>query len=313
MTHRYAVFTTCLLISSWSNAQTGILNSNEMLPIGSSYVVRTVQDPSMVTLTTGTGVVWNMTTLVPTGPDLDVDILAPQTTQYGSNFPQSNYCMYESSIPRYSYFDLNASSFSRIGFWRNQLGTYSDAQTEYVFPVQMGSMNSDTWANNTVSFPGTYDYEVVGTGTLHLPGATYTDVLLIRVVSTNLIDFVSYQWVSAQNGAYLMLYFEPSAFLDEGAQMITSLQVGLNEVAGGIDLRVHAPSNGVLPISYTANEVLSYRLYDVTGRQVKQGILPATTDPRTEMLDVTMLRTGIHLIELTSSTSQNTARFLIDQ
>jgi hypothetical protein len=294
-------------------AQPYTLTHNEQLPAGSEYQLREVQNLTAIDTTLGQNVTWQHNDLVATGPQLDVSILAPASSPYGGSFPTANYCVYESVIPRYSYFTNTPEGYSRIGFWRNVLGTYSDPQTELVYPVTYGATNSDTWANNTVSFPGTYEYTVIGTGTLVLPSGTWNDVLLLRVRSENLIAFYQYAWISATNGAYLLLYNQASLFGPASAQMITSLDVGIEDISDDLDLRLHAPGNGLLPLTYSAAAPMTYRIMDSAGRMLTTGRTQASAQARTEILDISMLGTGIHLIELTSDDQRHTLRFFVDQ
>lgn len=293
-------------------AQQGVLNANEFLPAGSQYSMRAATNFNVLDTTFGANVTWEMAGLTLTGPAYQTSFLVPASTPYASNFPAANLAVYEASLPRYSYFDRSATAFSRLGFYYNgQIGTYSDTQIELRFPLQLGSTSDDTWDCDAFTFPGTYRYTCIGSGTLEIPSGTYEDVLLLRGVSNNLTDFKFYQWVSAETGAYLMFYFVPNPpFQSEGAQVLTSLVVGVDENNGLLPMRLHAVVDGTLPVSYTSAEPLRYRLLDAAGRTAATGNLAAATNS-TGLVDVAMLRSGIYLIELASSTTSRTERFFV--
>lgn len=294
-------------------AQPYTLTHNEQLPAGSTYQMRAVQNLAAIDTTLGQNVTWQLGDLVGTGNQQTVSILAPGASPYGASFPTANYCIYESVIPRYAYFTNTPDSMSRIGFYVSSLGTYSDPQTELVYPVTYGDSNVDTWANNTVSFPGTFRYDVVGTGTLVLPNGTWNDVLLLRVRAENIIPFFQYLWVSAINGANLLIYTQASLFGGANALMITNLDVGLDDHGQDLDLRVHAPADGLLPITYTASAPMAYRILDAAGRLLANGRLPASLQPGTAYLDIARAATGIHLLELTAGDQRRTVRFFVEQ
>ena len=308
----YTLSAILILTAAHMNGQDYSLTASEQLPVGSEYTVRAIQNIAAVDTTPGTGMIWDHTALVATGANFDVSVLATAASPYGSTFPSSNFCLYEASIPRYSYFENTPQSMSRIGFWRDQLGIYSDPQTELVYPVVYNSSNSDTWANNTVTFPGTYAYTVIGTGSLLLPSGTYDNVLLLRVETENVFEFDQYVWLSASNGAYLLIYNVESLFGPPSGQMITSLDVGINEPSAGLDLRVHAAANGQLAITYRSIADATYRILDVSGRLISTGNLGVSMEPRTSLIDVTMLGTGMHLLELMTGNERRSLRFFMD-
>lgn len=309
---RSAVVLSTLGLSAAAFAQIGVLTADEMLPVGSEYIMRNTLAVTSLDTSSGMGLTWNNSHLVATGADQEVAILAPGSTPYGSSFPTATYCIYESVVSRYSYYDLNEESMARIGFYRDGLGTYSDPQVEMVFPLTVGSYNFDDWANNTVSFPGTFSYTVLGSGTLQLAAGDFEDALLMRVDVENLFLFRQYAWVSARNGAFLLIYNAPSIFGAASCLMNTTLNVGLEEAGAAIELRVHAASGDVLPVTYSSPENTTYRVLDMAGRTLATGQLPASVEARTEMLDVAALRAGIHLLELSNAQDRSVVRFFMD-
>ena len=150
-----SLFSTTLI-----NAQI-VLNSNEMMGYGSSFTQKTVQDFTAIDTTTqGANVTWNFANLQPDNsiPDFSATIVNPASTPYGFNFPSSNYAYQESPTVAYRYFSKTSSKMERVGSWsNNNLKTYNDPQIEYVFPLQLGITNNDTWDNTGSTTGGTYD------------------------------------------------------------------------------------------------------------------------------------------------------------
>lgn len=313
MPHRYAfaVFlaATCLGIQ----AQPGVLNSSEMLPPGSVVNYRLAANPNAVdTTSTGSGVVWNFTSLQPTGNPFTLEVLAPADAPHTNQVPGANYAVYESLIPRYSYFNLSTQEFARVGYHVNSVHTYTDPQVELVFPVSLGTSHSDTWANTDVSFPGTIDHTCIATGSLALPGATYPDVLLLRIVLVNLFPIVVFQWIDATNGAILALYFKPGIFVSEATHFASNVTIGMEELADQLGLRLNTLVEQHLHVTYSSQEQLEWRVMDMAGRLLREGVLPAHGTAATAILDMGGLASGMHLMELRkpSDGNRHVARFM---
>ena len=311
MKRPYSLAMSIVAITSMTHAQSGVLNASEMLPAGSSYEVRTIGNITSIDTSSGTGLVWSNGNIPLLASTHTISVFAPASTAHGPSFPTSNYCVYESVVSRWSYYSLTTDSMARMGFHVPAgPGTYSDLQTELVFPVTVGSSNADTWANNTVSFPGTYSYHVLGSGTLQLPGGSFQDVLLLRVDVVNVFPMRQYLWLSATNGATLLNYTAPSLFGAASGQVVTTMNVGVEETAAQIDLRVHPILDQTLPITYSSAERADVRLLDLTGRVLYTGSLPAAPSLTTEMIPLPQLATGIHLLELSNGHARTVVRFV---
>lgn len=312
MNKLYAV-TLALIGNLQGFAQMGVLTSDEMPPIGSTFTYRTVENLAVLDTTTGTNVTWNMAGILPTTQlPWDVDHMAPASTPHPTTFPSSNYVTFESEIPRYNYYDLNGSEMERVGSWANQQNSYQDGQVELVFPLQYGTSSSDTWANTVSSFDGTYSFSVVGSGTLVLPNGTYPDVLLMRVVLDELFIIEQYIWVNAQNGAYLMIYFPGDGFwVPEGAAYMIGASVGINEPEAAIDMRVQSLVNEQLHLTYACEDALTAMVYTTHGQLLSRERLPASTSPITWPLDVRTLSSGMYVLVLQAEQGHRaSARFV---
>jgi hypothetical protein len=307
----YTALTVAVLASS-SSAQVGVLNSNEMPSIGSTFTYRTVTNLNVVDTLPGNNVTWNMAAILPTTQlPWDVDYIAPVNSPHPTAFPLSNYCQFESEIPRYNYYALSANTLERVGSWSTSQNAYSDGQVELTFPLSLGTTNSDTWDNTNSSFGGTYSFTCTGHGTLVLPNATYSDVLLVRAVAYELFDIVIYQWLNAQNGAILLTYYPGDGFfVPEGAAYLLNASIGIEDRHLALELRVQSVANDQLHISYTSTEELQAVVMNMNGQAIGQERLPVSTSPSTWLLDVQGLASGFYLLDLRGASGEHlTARF----
>lgn len=92
----------------------------------------------------------------------------------------------------------------------------------------------------------------------------------------------------------------------------SGLEVGISDHAQELELRLHAPSNGMLPLTYANAGSLGYRVLDPAGRLITTGRLAASAQPRTELIDITALGAGLHLIEVAGDGQRRTMRFFVD-
>jgi hypothetical protein len=226
--------TFCFAFAIITNAQP-VLNSAEMMPFNTQCnylhpLVFSVIDTSIQ----GANKTWDFHTITPDNSlgTFQITILDPTSTPYGSNYSGSNYCMKEMPGSTYNYYNLTSSTFERLGSQDSTGGShYSDTQIELIYPLQLGSVNSDTWVSDGSSFPGTYDLNCIGSGTLKLPNATYSNTLFVRAELINsFLDVLSYFWYNADNGAVLLQYIPGDGFIvPEGAVYLVSMSIGIEE------------------------------------------------------------------------------------
>ena len=298
-------------------AQTGVLTSSEMLPPGSILVQRVMSDVSVLDTTIqGQNVTWNFTAITPltSQQPFNNEVMLPASTPHPTTFPASNYVIFETEIPRYSYFSLTPQTFSRVGGWVNQANIYSDPQIELTFPMSYGVSNLDTWANTTSTFGGTYQFACIGTGALQLPGHTYSDVLMVRGKGYDIITMDFYAWYDATNGAILLMYYPGDGFfVPTAAAYATSLSVGVDELSSDLGLRIHTLVHDQLPLTYSSSRSLDWTMLDVGGHLLSAGHLPANTSSTTEFLDVGGFAPGVYLIVLTSDRERKAERFVVQR
>lgn len=203
-----------LALTATSVFPQAVLTSDEMAPPGTITRYKDINNLSVVdTNLQGANVTWNFSGITgPTDYSLIVTIREPGETPHGDQFPTANYAYQEAPGAAYRYFQLTPSLMQRVGSFSTNLNTYQDPQVEYVFPLQLGTTNLDTWDNTNSSSGGTYGLECIGTGTLILPTGTWPDALMVRVTLTEWSTFNVYFWYSSQDGSILLQYFAGDNF-----------------------------------------------------------------------------------------------------
>lgn len=312
MRTRYALSTLTFLPLAIS-AQDGILTSNEMPSVGSSYTYRTVQNLAVIDTTPGVHIFWDMSDILPTGQaPWDVDYMAPASSPHPGVFTNANYCSFESEIPRYNYYDLNAAHMERVGSWSTQQNTYTDGQVELTFPLELGTSYTDTWDNTVSSLGGTYSLTCIGNGQLALPAGTHENVLLTRVVLHEVFDIVLYQWISATNGVQLLLYYPgDDVWVPEGAAYTTNVDIGIVEPRAPIEIRVQSLVEDRLNVSYASDLALQATILSAAGQMMHMERLPAAAVASSRQLEVNGLAPGPYVLDLRDADGRHvSARFV---
>lgn len=318
MAYRYTVLPFVCLIHLACFAQPGVLNGSEMLPPGSVFVQRVMQDVDVLDTTIqGQNVVWDFTDITPLTSEqpFNNEVMLPANTPHPTTFPAANYVIYETEIPRYSYFAITPTSMSRVGGWVDEASIYSDPQIEMLYPMAYGVHSEDTWDNNMSGVGGgTYVFRVIGTGALHLPGHTYSDVLMVRGDLHEFFDLNFYCWYDATNGTPLLMYYPADGFwVPEGtAAYATNVTVGVDEVTDELGLRIHTLVQQQLPVTYSATQALDWTIVDVAGHVQGQGHLPASTTPITAFLDLNGAAAGTYLVVLANERGRKAERFVVE-
>lgn len=310
---------TCLIITT-VHAQQPVLTSDEMLPYGSSLSFRYVSDLSVIDTTIqGANVEWDFSGIesLYNSDDLFLEIVDPADTPYGSNFPNANYAYKEGPETAYRYFILDDDELQRVGSWSDSgLNTYTDPQTEYIFPLQLGAANNDDWDNTSSSFGGSYNIKCIGYGTLKLSNVTYEDVLLVRIKADELFDFDVYFWYSSKNGISLLEYVVGDGFF------IGSFGVMLSELSTTTStedltfierINYNNPIGDMLDIDIYTKEIsdIQYRLLDVNGRSFFINKLSANAENYHQLqLDMSQYSSGMYFLQFTSEEGMQTIKLI---
>lgn len=174
----------------------------------------------------GQNATWDFRNLEHNGSEhITIEYKDPSTSSFYSSFPSSNYLMTLSfySINQLTnyvdrYYVLSDIKLDKIGYKYKDSATvsYTDYQTEFVFPLEVGTTNNDTWDNTASSFGGgNCNIACLGYGTLKLPdNKIYQNVMMLHTELDEIFTISMYSWYS-ENGVLLLEYSEPY-FFNEG-------------------------------------------------------------------------------------------------
>ncbi len=286
-----------------------VLNSSEMLSFGSIMQEKYILNLEIIDTTLqGPNQTWDFTGIQNniSTPDIFITVADPLNTPYAASFPTSNYAHIESPDLSYNYFNLTSTKLERIGFYDTDLNLYSDAQTEFVFPLSLGTSNLDTWLIDGNLFPGNYNLYCLGSGTLMTPGGVYTDVLLVRTdVDAGIYSLTVYYWYSSENGAVLLEYFiGDGVFVNDDAFYLSSLTTDVKENEIVTNIKYNNPVVDALQLAYQVkdNQNLSYTVRNSVGQLFSTGELPSLSNY--SEIDFSAFASGIYFIDLTSEKSK---------
>ena len=275
-----------------------VLYSNEMQAPGeTTYMLFLGNMNAVDTTIQGENMVWDFTGMMPEpgAPPFIATIIEPDSTPYGSSFPTSNIAWWEQPNNWYRYFNLTNDFMERVGSHVTSDFVYGDPQVEYVFPLTYGTTNIDQWVG--VTDQGLYKLNCIGYGTLHVPGATLEDVLMVRArISGNFYVLNAYFWYSSTDGRILLQYIN-SPLLSEAIYY------------DGAMMAVHerTPFKAALlgnPVSERLNFTLgvdaqrsNYHLISSTGAIVDEGRISARAGEIIS-LDVQQHMPGLYMLQL---------------
>jgi hypothetical protein len=233
----------------------------------------------------GGGKTWDFTAFQadPNQEKLSIIFKAPAATPYASGFPSANVCYeesYDNVVYAYRYFTITDTKCERVGsrtVASPSNNIYQDPQIEYAFPMGLGKTSHDTWANSNSTFGGTYDLNVIGTGTLKLPGKTYSNVVLTRVVIDELWTTVAYFWYNA-DGIPLVQYIEGDGlFVQTALRFATSYTAtGVAETAKNLIAASYinpVESKLTLTLPEAGLSEMNYTIVNAMGALVKTGVI----------------------------------------
>jgi len=300
-------------------AQVPVLTKNKMMTFGS---VTQMADVSQSTINlidftqTGENQVWDFSQLENANPNKTFisTVKQPINTPYYTNYPLSNYVIMEETFDnniliniRYNYYRLSDTRLERLGSTNSTTGvssTYTDPQTELVFPLSYGTIDEDTWRNSTSFFPGTTSLRCIGSGTLKLPDGVYENVLLIHFVVDNVfIVLDNYFWIS-ENGALLLAYYitDYLFFTDISAMYATNIDAttGLKSVKSTVNnIRYNNPVQDILKLEMETNDISKLRLSltNMSGATVLTTEFPSFSNGTSTIdLDLSSLVSGIYFL-----------------
>lgn len=310
--------TVCTALSFCSFSQVE-LNSSEILPFGSTYVLKGISNLSVIDTTIqGSNVTWDFSALTANSNILNVTVMDPANTPYGGFMPNTNYAFKESPATAYRYFNVTSTKMERVGSYSGTtMKTYSDPQIEYVFPMQYTTTNFDTWNNSSSSTGGTYAFNCIGSGTLILPNGSHEAILArVQVIEGfNTID--AYYWYDGSNGSFLAFVINPGLFNGYQGSYQSSL---IESTAGNEEFEVimnavyQNPVQENLYVSvknYTGGD-LNYTIFDSNGKFISNGKAQNDSDDTAIIeTNVSDLAKGIYILNIIAenNSGSKTIRF----
>jgi hypothetical protein len=307
-------YTATLFVMSviWSVSAQPVLNSSEMLAPGNTTYMRFLQNFSAVDTTIqGANAVWDFTAMMPDPQQAQYayTIVEPSSTPNASTFPSANYAYWENGLDYYRYFNLTPTFMERVGSYTQGPYVFQDPQKEFVFPMTLGTTNTDDWWG--VADGGQYRINCVGYGTLHVPGAVLEDVLMVRAkVNGTLYNVDMYFWYSSDDGRILMQFIQSnivtqSLYYDGFAMAMhegTAYQTALlgNPVISSLDF-----------VLGTSPGPLQYNIISTSGAILGQGQIAGMAGV-VESIDVSGYASGVYVLQLLKSgqPASETIRFM---
>ncbi len=315
---RTTLAATCALFS-WNAYSQVQLDSSEVLPFGSTYVLKGISNLNVIDTTIqGPNVTWDFSALTANSSILNVTVMDPNATPYGAFVSNTNYAFKETPATAYRYFHVTSTKMERVGSYSGStLKTYSDPQIEYVFPMQYNTSNMDTWNNSSSSTGGTYAFTCIGTGTLILPNGSHEAILTRVQLIENFNTIDAYYWYDGNNGSILAFVINPGLFNGYQGSYQSSL---IQSTAGNEEFEVimntvyQNPVQENLYVStknYSGSDI-NYTIFDANGKLISTGKAQNEPDD-TAVIDthVADLAPGIYLLTLVSenNSGSKTIRF----
>jgi len=294
----------------------------------------------------GANQTWNFASLTSSGTS-SVPIVSVGSTANGSSFPNATIAL-ASSASSTSYYSTSASSFQYYGNYNGStLQAYSNPEDLLRYPFTYGNSYSDPYTcDYTSSAPeyrkGTVTVRADGYGTLILPNGTFSNVLRVHMVesqvdSANLSGFISL-------GTYVRS--EYAWYLTGNAWMIASCDsITINTVlngtvgtptyvtTGGYTSVIHAgieeadnllqsmhlfpnPSHGVVTLQFNLNKTSKYevKLFNYSGQQVGETFQEEGMEgSNLREINTADLSKGIYFVQVTDEHSNVFSRKIVVQ
>jgi Secretion system C-terminal sorting domain len=200
----------------------------------------------------GNNVTWNFSSLIPIPSDTETEwMVTPASTTHGGLFPGANQ-VEKYSNGQFVYVNKSAGATYLVGFVdtvNNIVLHYYDSMLFALRPISYGSTTIDTFKNKFSSGPynfsggGTSTIHADGYGTLILPTGTYTNVLRVTIIqseidtllnphSTSVTTTVSHAWFDGVHTSSLLKIdsTKSSQYATKTVQYLADEITGVNEI-----------------------------------------------------------------------------------
>jgi len=299
------IFTFLLSLIALTAVSQPTLTSSEMAPFGSEFYYKHVATFAAIDTTIqGANQTWNFASVTTTtDPDFTVTIFDPSLTTHASTFPTSNYGTLEGPGMDYNFLVLSSNQYERIGGWNATDGysIYTNSQIEFKFPFTSTSSWSDT-SYVTGNFSDNYFYcTSLGYGTINVPGHTYNDVIMSRVLlDIGILQLEEYLWYSTTTGQPVFIYIPgDGGLIPEAAIFLYNTSIGINENEFIAGLQYNNPVISELHVAYVSKEAISteYEIMNSLGEVIRKGTLDKST-MQNFSIDLSNEQAGIYLLTL---------------
>lgn len=264
----------------------------------------------------GSNVTWDLSGLSP-NTDQTVNVLTPNPSISGTTHNieyvgQSNiYC----NLSTNDYL-IHAESTAQ------GLIEYSDYKKLYQFPMTMGTSFSDNFVSSIViqgdvaSMTGSVNAQVDGYGTLITPTGTFTNVLRVHSIHSNVTTFQGnttngtidmYTWIKA--GIHIELATVQTITTPFGTQQTALYADGAN-----LGLTHNESVNSLVLFPNPAQDVVSF-IYDLKIDKIEVVDLNGRTiatpfDQANKTIDVSGLQSGVYYVNVYSNNNKSIQKFL---
>ncbi len=292
----------------------------------------------------GANQTWNFASLTSTGTS-SVTVVSVGSTAHGSSFPNATFALAPSASST-SYYAASSSSFQYYGDYNGStLQAYSNPEDLLRYPFTYGNSYSDPYTCNYMSSApeyrkGTVTVTADGYGTLILPNGTFSNVLRVHMVesqvdSANLTGFVSLGTYRRSEYAW---YLPGNAWMIASCDSITINSVINGTVGtptyvttGGYTSVIHAgieemdnllqslhvypnPSHGVVTLQFDLNKTSKYEvnLFNYSGQKVGETIQEEGMEgSNLKEINTAGLAKGIYFVQVTDEHSNVFSRKIV--
>lgn len=328
----YTLVTSLILISGASKAQLNLTQAINEPVVGDVDTRKDYDSTAALPKNTGTGQVWNFTSLATTTNAATASTYTvPSAVAGNANYPtatiaQDNGTFFKSSSNLFEMVGLETSTVSLM---------FSNPAIIANWPVAYGYSNTDPVAGNVTTplgngtFTGTITTNALGAGTLQLPNAiTYTNCLMLKTrldvnatlsLGTATLVLTTYQYYhSSQKFPIVTITYTDlqSVALNNSDAVVTinnNIFAGVNEMTFDNSYAVYPnPASGsfYIHLNNTGAEHVSVEIMNQLGQTIKKEDLG--TGSIDASINISDLESGIYFVKTTAGNKSSVKKLIID-
>ncbi len=286
----------------------------------------------------GTGVTWDLTSMVSAGNDTN-NVVSVGSTAQGSNFSNANVAVFIGN-QTYNYLKETSNALQNYGQYspNTALAVYTTPEDLLHYPMNYGTNFSSNWVGSFVLYSltfkhwGTTTVKADGTGTLKLPNGTFTNVMRVHTFQswTDSASFLgnpevfkskinTYAWYLPGNHlpiAYVQADSLKGNKTAQGSydQLISTGIEAPEAFENGINLYPNPAKDQVnIGVSMNQTAEVTVRVYDAVGHEVVAPMVKTLYSGYSILtLNVTQLPAGMYFTRIATETEQVTPqRFIV--